>query len=98
MGIYEMLGKNSPVKIKLEKENQTAFEKLVDKNKELVDENKYLKHKIERTNKYIKEGLVSIEYINVDAVLMTIFSLLNDNSIELEEKLGIRKWLNGINL
>ena len=91
MGIYEMLAKNSPVKIKMEKENQSAFEKLVDTNKKLLDENKYLKHKIERTNNYIKEGLVSIEYINIDAVLMTIYTLLNDNSIEVDEKLGIRK-------
>lgn len=91
MGIYEMLGKNNPNQSKIEAENKTAFSKLVEANKELVDENKYYKHKIERTNNYIKECLYSIEYINIDAVLMTIFSLLNDNSIELEEKLGIRK-------
>ena len=91
MGIYEMLGKNRPYQAKIETENKTAFSKVVEANKEPVDENKYLKYKIERTNKYIKEGLVSIEYINVDAVLMTIFTLLNDDSIELEEKLGIRK-------
>ena len=43
MGISEILHKNNPMQKKTDRENRSDFAKLVDRNTELVDENKWLK-------------------------------------------------------
>ena len=56
MGINDILQKNSPVLKKYDKENQSDFNKLVDRNTELVDELNEYKNRIDRAIKYTKES------------------------------------------
>lgn len=85
MGIYEMLGKNSPYQEKIETENKTAFSKLVEANKELVDRNKDLESKVYNATCYLITCINTYEYLDIDSVLLHTYNLLNDKQLEKEE-------------
>lgn len=70
MGINEILQKNNPIQKKIDRENRSDFAKLVDRNTELVDENKWLKAdneilkgRIDKAVEYIKEHSCELETI-----------------------------------
>lgn len=87
MGIYEMLAKNSPQQEKIEKENKTAFSKLVEANKELVDRNKDLENKVYNATCYLITCIETYEYLDIDSVLLHTYNLLNDKQMKKEEYL-----------
>lgn len=85
MGIFEMLEKNSPYETSMEKENQSAYLKLVDTNKELVDKNKELENKIFNAVCYLRTCIDTYEYLDIDSVLLNTYNLLNDKQMRKEE-------------
>lgn len=85
MGIFEMLEKNSPYETSMEKENKTAFTKLVDANKELYDKNKELEAKIYNATMYLRACIDTYEYLDIDSVLLNTYNLLNDKQMRKEE-------------
>ena len=87
MGIYEILGKNSPVELSMEKENKSQFEKLVDTNKELVDKIKELENKIYNATRYLQICIDTYEYLDIDSVLLNTYNLLNEKPMKKEEYL-----------
>lgn len=91
MGIYEMLGKNSPHQARIERENQSAFSKLVEANKELVDKNKELENKLYNATCYLLACIDTYEYLDIDSVLLHTYNLLNDKPMKKEEYLEIIK-------
>lgn len=87
MGIYEMLGKNSPYQVKVEKEKQTEFTKLVEANKELFDKSKDLEQKIYNATCYLITCINTYEYLDIDSVLLHTYNLLNDKPLTKEQYL-----------
>ena len=85
MGIFEMLEKNSPYEISMEKESQSSYLKLVDANKELVDKNRDLENKIYNAVCYLRTCIDTYEYLDIDSVLLNTYNLLNDKQMRKEE-------------
>ena len=85
MGIFEMLEKNSPYEISMEKESQSSYLKLVDANKELVDKNRDLENKIYNAVCYLRACIDTYEYLDIDSVLLNTYNLLNDKQMRKEE-------------
>lgn len=98
MGLIETLSKEYPVPYKRTRDmSESEYMKLVDRNTDLLDENKTLKEEIERLNNIINESNKMIDkiieevYKPVDKEWDNILCIIEDYKLKLQELKGVIK-------
>ena len=92
MGLIETLSKEYPVPYKRTRDmSESEYMKLVDRNTDLLDENKTLKEEIERLNNKLKDIKLQLDYLETYSSKEDVFEDMKRRLDRIDKIIGSDK-------